>query len=315
MTRFDLNTPLSPLADPVIGAIFSSVEEAGLAAKSFISAILESDNNTKLEGKLIRITPQHYHLDPISRSCRVDVEVETDANERVIFEIQTSPDASIMKRDLFSTSHIMLETSNKGDLAYQMAKKMPKVISINILTYNIRGNHTDLVQPFKILYTKAPHDVAVPNFSGYNVQLPRVLEVDPDFNSGLYCWCYTLYTAHLQGKSIQEVLAMTPELQDYTQQDNGFLQFCHRYNRAVADPQTRDEYVRWYLTIMREEGMIEAAVEAAVEVAVEEATQSVTQSVTHDIAHRMLLNNHTVEETADVTLLPLEEVMKIKTSL
>ena len=79
---------MSPLADPVVSAIFSGVEAAGLAAKSLISVILEPEG-TFLSGKIIRVTPQHYHVDPTTRSCRVDVEAETDANERVIFEIQT----------------------------------------------------------------------------------------------------------------------------------------------------------------------------------------------------------------------------------
>jgi hypothetical protein len=52
------------------------------------------------------------------------------------------------------------------------------------------------MQPFKILYTKLPQETAIPNFNGYNVQLPRILETEPDFNSGIYCWGYTLYTAH-----------------------------------------------------------------------------------------------------------------------
>ena len=97
---------LSPLADPVISAIFSSLEEAGLAAKSIINAILKSDNNSKLMGKIVRITPQHYHMDPMLRGCKVDIEVETDANERIIFEVQISSDPAIMKRGLFSASHI-----------------------------------------------------------------------------------------------------------------------------------------------------------------------------------------------------------------
>ena len=308
---------LSPLADPVVGAIFTSVEEAGLAAESILRAILKSDNNTQLSGKIVRVTPQHYHMDPINRGCKIDVEVETDANERIIFEVQTSQDASIMKRDLFSTSHIMLETSNKGDSPYQMSAKMPKVIAINILTYTIRKNHNDIVQPFKILYTKAPHDIAIQNFSGYNVQLPKVLEVPKDFDNDLYCWCYTLYTAHLQGKTIKEVLTMTPELQTYAQQDEGYQQFCQLYDRVAADSKTRNEYVRWVLTLMREEGMKEAALEEGLDKGRAEGRkegraenfQAVTQAL------KLIQQNYEVEDINKITGLSFEEINSLRTSL
>ncbi|MCL2572635.1 MAG: Rpn family recombination-promoting nuclease/putative transposase [Defluviitaleaceae bacterium] len=259
------NSAPSPLADPITSAIFSSVEEAGLAAESLIRETLKSDGNEKLLGKIIRVTPQHSHISPRYRSCRVDIESETDSNEHIIVEVQTSRDPNIMRRDLFTASHIYVKTSNKGDSPTQMATKMPRVIFINILGYNIRSDNNDLVQPFKVLYTKPPHDIAIPNFCGYNIQLPKVEEMKPDFNSGLYCWCYTLYTAHKQNKSIQEVITMTPALQAYTLEDTGFLQFCKRYNLIAGTETARWEYQRWIWDTMREEGILEGAREEALE--------------------------------------------------
>ena len=106
------------------------------------------------------------------------------------------------------------------------------------MCYNIRDSNTEIVQPFKILYTKAPKEVAIPNFSGYNVQLPRILEMNADFNNALYCWAYTLYTAHVEKKSVKEVVAMTQALQEYAERDIGYQQFCERYRLASADPKT-----------------------------------------------------------------------------
>jgi predicted transposase/invertase (TIGR01784 family) len=257
----DPNIVLSPLADPVASAILANVEVAGRAVESIIRAVLKSDN-IKLKGKIIRVTPQRIHTSPWYRGCRVDVEVESDANEYFVFEIQIAPDKYIMVRDLFSASHVFTEKSNIGDTSAQMALKMPRIIYINILGYNIRGDNIkdgdhseDLVQPFKILYTKPPQEVAVPNFSGYNIQLPRVLDMKPDFTNSLYCWAYTLYTAHSKEKTIKEVLDMTPELQSYAQQDTGYQQFCDQYHLISADPKNRREYALWVNDRMREEGM------------------------------------------------------------
>jgi len=273
-----VNEPLvlSPLADPVVGAIFCNVESAGLAAESLIRAVLASDDAI-LTGKIISVTPQYIYNAPRGRGCRIDVVVITDANERVIFEVQVYADAHIMTRDLFSAAHVFTRAAARGDTAAEMAAKLPKVICINILGYNIRSDNNDVVQPFKILYTKPPQRTAIPHFSGYNVQLPRIAEMKPDFLNPLYCWGYTLHTAHANKKSVQEVIEMTPELQMYAETDNGYFQFCKQYDRAAANPTTMDEYRNWVLYVMREEGMRIAAVEAG-----REEERAKWQQITND---------------------------------
>ena len=68
----DFNIAMSPLADPVMGAIFSNAEEAGLAAESLVRVTLEADGNSALMGRVTRVTPQRTYLDPQKRGCRVD---------------------------------------------------------------------------------------------------------------------------------------------------------------------------------------------------------------------------------------------------
>ena len=262
MSSTDPNSPnlvLSPLADPVAGAIFANAEVAGLASESLIRATLKAENEPMLVGKIISVTPQRNHSSPLRRGCRVDVDIQTDANEIVRYEVQIVPDAYIMIRDLFSASHLFTENSSKGDTSAKMAVNMPKVIYINILGYVLRKSNTDMVQPFKIMYTKAPQEVAIPNFGGYNIQLPMLLKMDANFEDDLYCWCYALYTAHNQKKTIGEVVAMTPELQTFAERDAGFQQFHDRYDHVSADPQTRREYVLWFNEALREEGIKEWA--------------------------------------------------------
>jgi len=246
---------MSPLADPVISAIFSDEKSAGLAAESLIRAILEAEGEGRQFGKVIKVTPQRAHNIPGQRGCRIDIQVRSDANEYGICEIQINMDPFIMQRNLFGASHIYTKTSVIGSNIAEMAENMPVVIAVNILMYNIREDNKDILQPYKVMYAKPPVREALPQFGGYNIQLPGLLTTQPDFNSGLYCWCYTLYTAHKESKTIQEVIDMTPQLQDYYKQDSGFMQFCNQYNFAAADPRTMDEYVMWVKDLMREQGI------------------------------------------------------------
>jgi len=255
----DPNLVLSPLADPVAGAIFANAEVAGLASESIIRATLKAEKEPMLIGRIISVTPQRTHSLPKRRGCRVDIDTETNANEFVRYEVQIAPEMHIMVRDLFSAAHLFTEKSAKGDTSAQMAAKMPKVIYINLLGYILRKLNTEMVQPFKVMYTKPPHEVAIPNFGGYNIQLPRLLEMKPDFTDDLYCWCYTLYTAHIENKTIREVVSMTPKLQAFAKRDAGFQQFCDRYETVSASPETRREYVLWFDETLREEGMLDWA--------------------------------------------------------
>ena len=138
---------------------------------------------------------------------------------------------------------------------------MPRVIHINILGYKVRACSNELVEPYKIMYTKEPWQIAIPNFSGYNIQLPVVPELVPDFTNDLYAWCYTMYTAHAEMKSAKEVVAMIPDLLEYLKQEPGLAQFCERNELVASDPKTRQRYMRWVLDRMKYEGELEGAEE------------------------------------------------------
>ena len=64
---------------------------------------------------------------------------------------------------------------------------------------------------------------------------------------------------HLENKTVQEVVAMTPELQAFAERDPGFRQFNNRYETVSADPETRREYAMWFEEALRQEGMLEWA--------------------------------------------------------
>ena len=110
----DTNIILSPLADPVFGAIYANAEVAGLAMDSFISAVLETENES-LAGKIKSITPQQVHTSPRRRSCRVDVESDTYENENVVTEVQTEGKTI---REVLAMSQALQDYANK-DAGFQ----------------------------------------------------------------------------------------------------------------------------------------------------------------------------------------------------
>ena len=59
---YDPNIVLSPLADPVVNAIFANAEVAGLASESIIRATLKAENEPMLVGKIISVKPQRTLL-------------------------------------------------------------------------------------------------------------------------------------------------------------------------------------------------------------------------------------------------------------
>ena len=282
-----------------------------LAMKSFKRAVLEADNET-LVGKVTSVTPQQVHTSTKRRSCRVDIQTDTEENERIVTEIQINPDSRIMVRNLFSASQIFRESSVKGDSPTQMVKRMPKIIHINLLAYDVRENSNELLEPFKILYTKEPKEIAIPNFSGYNIQLPKIEKMAQNFDSALYCWCYAVYTAHVEGNSLKEVIDMSKALQDYALQDPGFAQFCERYNFVASDPESQREYVSWVNDVMREVGIKEAAWISGEKEGMKKGIKKGMKKGMEVVAVNMLKKNHSTQTVADLKNLPIMEVKALR---
>ncbi|MDR1787041.1 MAG: PD-(D/E)XK nuclease family transposase, partial [Treponema sp.] len=112
MSERDKPIPLSPLADPVVGAIFSDAEHAGLAAASLIGAVLACDGVTI--GKVLSVTPQRHHKYPDERGIRIDVEIITAANEAVIIEVQLHTDMALLQRNLFAAARVFVDRVPEG---------------------------------------------------------------------------------------------------------------------------------------------------------------------------------------------------------
>jgi predicted transposase/invertase (TIGR01784 family) len=308
VAEFNPNEPLSPLADPVIGAIFCDVEHAGEAVASLAGAVFAKDDFSI--GRIVSVTPQRYYKIPGERGVCIDIEGRSDKNEYAIIEIQTNTDPSILLRNLLGAARIYAAKVPEGTHPRDLVKMTPKVLVINILDYNIRDKRKngDYVQPVKLLYTKPPRETALAQFAIYNIELPKFREAAADFGDKLYCWIYALEAAQREKKTLQEVIKMTPQLQGFAQEDEGFKQFCEQYHRVASDPATRNDYYWWWMDMARKDAEINYGTEKGRAEGHAAGLAEGRATATLEAAKAILALGHTPEEAATALNLPLADV-------
>jgi len=194
---------------------------------------------------------------------------------------------------------------------------MPRVIAINILGFTLRGDSPDLLQPAKLMFTKAPARVASGKFASYSVQLPSVEKTDLDFGNPFHCWCYVLHTAHKGGLPVREVVEMgTPGLREFAAMDKGFQQFLSQYDYAANDPEVRRKYQDWYIELWRRQENERAAEERGVAIGEERGEKRGEERGiaigakrnTLEIARNMLRDGEPVEKIVRYTGLSMAEI-------
>ena len=138
------------------------------------------------------------------------------------------------------------------------------------------------------------------------------------------------------------MIDMSKPLQDYAARDSGFVQFCERYKIVASDPTAHRQYISWVKDIMREQGMKEAAWlegleegktignfegktmgfsagrkagwEKGVREGRIEGKEEGRIEATKTVALNMLRKNLPVEQVAELTSLPIEEVKALRVS-
>jgi predicted transposase/invertase (TIGR01784 family) len=298
-------TAMSPLADPVVGAIFSNVESAGLAAQSLVGSILAEDG-IKI-GKVKSVTPQRYYKEnPMKRGCRVDVLVESENNETTLIEVQISPEP-IMARNLFEYAQLAISTVDAGTPTYEIGKKLPKIVVINICDFDVRkSGNTDFIQPVKQMYTKSP-EVAQDFLNIYNVQLTQFRKQKHDLSKPLNAWLTLLDTANQKHIAVEEVIKMYPELGNTVKTDPGINQFVGQYNVVSKDKQMRSEYDMYLSELFRIGGIKQYAYEEGIEDGFEQGIEENKRST----ARSMLADGLPIESIAKYTGLSAEIIKNL----
>ncbi|MDR0948337.1 MAG: Rpn family recombination-promoting nuclease/putative transposase [Lachnospiraceae bacterium] len=297
---------MSPLDDPVLNAIFDNVKNAGLAAQSLVGSILQEDGH-RIK-RVISVVPQRYYkIYPNKRGCRVDILIETEDNETIIAEVQTSKEP-MGTRNLFEAAQVILANSPKGSDVWKHNKIMPRIYIINILDFILRDNHDDAIQPVGILYAKGTSDVAIPNLRIYNVQLPLFRTKEHDFDKPLDAWLYILDTAHQKEIPVGEVIAMNEKLKKTVEADLGLKQFTRQYARASASAKTQKEWAMYCSEKMRMKGMLWAAESTG-------EARGRTEGQLQDIRNLMVSMNMSAEQAMKALLIPQSEISHYTTLL
>jgi predicted transposase/invertase (TIGR01784 family) len=284
---------MSPLADPVVGAIFDSVENAGLAAQSLVGSILAEDG-IKI-GRVISLTPQKIVVPNVEiRTTRVDILIETEDKENILVEVQMYPEP-LIERNIFSISQLISTAFKKGSNVWEVKKQFPVIYAINIMNYPQRHDHNDFLQPIKLMYAKPPHRTAFKNLLIYNIELPKFREQEHDLTKKLDAWLYILDTANEQKISVEEVIAMNETLRNTVEYDPGLAQFMNNYEHVTANKELREEYYKYTQGLLYYYGVRRMAYEEG----------------KLDTARNLFEIGMPEEQIAKVTALPLETIRSL----
>jgi hypothetical protein len=264
---------MSPLADPVVAKIYQNEIVAGLAAQSFIGAVLSECG--EIFGNVVSLTPQMRLKQPGNRGFHVDVVARSDTGRIALQEVQLYFDPAIYGRNVLEASYLFVDTARVGTRASVMQAEMPHISAVNILghTRNCRKSNKELLQPIHFFYDKEPRDVAFRRFAMFDVQLPYLPDARPDFSNPFYCWCALLHEMHFNKKLPEEVCAMEPSMKKFVEGDAGARQFLERYGEAAASPEVRQAYHDWVVADLRERGMMQGAREEGLEEGLEKGLE------------------------------------------
>jgi predicted transposase/invertase (TIGR01784 family) len=294
--------PLSPLADPVVAAIFDSVEHAREAAKSLVGCILAEDGI--IVDDIIDIIPQKINA-PFAdmKTTRVDVFIETDKKERILVEVQMYKEP-LLERNLLAISHDIVSSVNKGTTVWKLRADFPTIYVINIMNYSGRTDSDEFFQPIKLMYTKPPMREAFEKLKIYNIELPKFRGAKQDLSKKLDAWLYILDTANLQNKSVEEVVKMNETARETLLKDPGFLEFKKNYEHAVADDDVRREYNSYINGLFYVSGILRSAFEDGTE----KGEKKGLQQGKLETARNMLRKNYSLTDIAELTGLPISEI-------
>jgi len=298
----DDGNPLPPLADPILGVIFRSVEEGGLAMHGLSNDILR-DSGDKTIKAIVDMKVQHFQPGGTGRSFRLDVLAQTVADEAVLLEVQRSRQLSINTRSLVYAMDPLTRNIQRGDKWEVIAGKMPRVISINILDFDQRKNGKNFHQVIETVYRESPYEVAEGHHTTHNIQLPRFRRITPDFQNPLHLWLTAIVRAQDESKTLREVVDMDHALQAFEQGNPAFAQFVNGYEFANADQETRNSFILW-----NKEEMLQAHEKALL---IEEAVAGIERKAAEErraTAKKALAMGLSLEQAAELSGLTVEQL-------
>jgi len=298
---------MSPLDNPMVEAMYPDAEHAGLMAGSLIQAVLR--HGVETFGEVKSVTPQSFHRDsPKERGWRVDVKVEDTAQKFVVKEFQLRFDPSMFQRGLMEAYQVFAKYIELGTKTGDIAEVMPQVVVINILDYPLPDTDGYYFQPIHIRFDRPPRNIAIPQFSVYNIVLPAVPNAAPDFSDPLYCWAYLYYAMHTDKKSPEEVFKMQAELKTYADTDDGMRQFCERFNYCASSPDVRRDYHNYQMSEMKYRGELRGAAMLGEQRGEQRGIEIGEQRGIYKMVFRMLKKTIPLSDIIDITSLSESDI-------
>ena len=279
----DFTVPLKPFADPVFEAVFANKDVAGIAARSFINAIL-AESGDPLIGEITQLTPQKSMSNILGRGYRFDIEARVENRELADIEVQLRY-MDMNNRGLLYGSKFLDENAERGAKMEAVLETMPRVIIINLLYFDLRKGYPDFHQPVELMYRKpkdtGEYERASDRMIIHNIELKKFMKHKlPDLKNNpysketpaLYFWLWALCVSHEENKPLGEVIRMDPVLAEFAEKDEGFKQYAERYEEISTDLNVRRMYAIWTegmsaLDQARTEGIAEGKEEERIEIA------------------------------------------------
>ena len=305
-----LNLALKPLADPVVEAMFTNEDVAGLAAQSLVNAVLEIDGDPPI-GKIVRLTTQKTVSNVLSRGYRLDIEGISE-KELTDTEVQLTP-MNMVNRGFLQAGQLAGINAKRGDTMRELLNKMPRILIINLNWFEDRPKHPDFTQPVDLMYRKPnavsnTYERASDKVHIYNVEMTKFIrKVLPELKTKLYdpktprlhYWLWAMCESQTSGVSLTEVIQMSAALKEFVKNDSGFEQYVDRYEEVSNDLEVRRQFAAWTaemdkLDIAKELGKEEGKAE--------EKTENIK---------RMLSKGIPPESVADYLDLTLEQVLEL----
>lgn len=279
---------LNPLADIVFSCMFQDMQGAP-AMKELINAVLISAGDEPIS-EIVDMRSQYPQLAerPDGKVGRLDVKAKTADGELVNTEVQLDSQSYFIEREILYGDKIMLEELKSGESYQNVAKT--RVISF--MNFVLRKNSPEIVQPIKLMYTRAPMEVATDKFRVYNVELPKftaeyhsieAVSGDAEKGNALLQWLYML-TRGYQSEEEMEMLET---------RNAGMENFTNLYRKANADRKLRDRYEYEMSIRLEENSKMQAAEERGI-------AQGITQG--EDRLGKLILALQKAGDFAKITL-------------
>ncbi|MDR0354434.1 MAG: Rpn family recombination-promoting nuclease/putative transposase, partial [Deltaproteobacteria bacterium] len=218
----------SPLASPILDAMFKNVKFAGKATRSLVNAVLVNAGEKKIR-KVKAVAPQYYASASGDRTYRIDVVAVDMKGDTILLEVQLERFPTMNERLLlYSLTQLSLLPERGADLKKTL-KKMSRVIGIALLNFVLRPSSKNFHQIGEFVYREEPREQMTNVVTVHQLQLPlfrEYCEFDP--NNPLHLWLEAIISSQEKGMSLKKVVEANGYLQNYYRADEGSPKFADR---------------------------------------------------------------------------------------